>query len=116
MLCKKNSDLLFVFFSSFFFSIGTGSPLRVRHMAAAHRVPQDPIEAILRCAIDLLEIHLLGPLSKLFHERIEDRYRTWVHLIQRYILRNTLKGPRVGGVLKAIEHRRGAAVELIHRW
>ena len=27
-----------------------------------------------------------------------------------------MKGPRVGGVLKAIEHRRGAAVELIHRW
>lgn len=85
-------------------------------MAAAHRVPQDPIEAVLGCAIDLLEIHLLGPLSKLFHERIEDGYRTWVHLIQRYIRRNTLEGPRVGGVLKAIEHRRGASVELIHRW
>ena len=35
---KKESDLLFVFFF-LFFSIGIDGPLRVRHLATAHRMP-----------------------------------------------------------------------------
>ena len=116
MLRKEESDLLVFFVFVFVLSIGTYSPFGIRLMATAHRVPEDPVEAILGCSIDLLEIHLLGPLCKLLQERVEDRYRTWVHLIQRYIRRNTLEGPKVRGVLKAVEHRRGAAVELIHGW
>ena len=78
-------------------------------------MPEDPVENILRCPVDLLEVHPGAGHRPFPQERVEDRLRRGVHPVEGDGDLEAVVGRCVGAVGEAVEHRRGRGVELVHR-
>ena len=78
-------------------------------------MPENSIQHILGTAVDLGEIQSSRNLRMLPQQRIVNRLRCRIHLIERHSDRYRLERCQIRLVDKTVKHRRGTRIKLVHR-
>src|SRR5581483_8526300 len=89
-------------------------PFGVRSIRAFHGAPQNAVQKIFRTTIGLVQRQAIGRNDVLAEAAVGDLFGFRRYFIERKSVRHTVEGGEIGLGRKALEHGRGAGVQLVH--
>jgi len=78
-------------------------------------MPQDAVQGVFRAGVDLPEIQAGRDMGVPTEERVGDIFGSRVHLVERDSIGHGFERREIRRDGKAVEHRRGRRIELVHR-